>query len=381
MDPFEFHAPTKLVFAKDARKRVGQICSQFGRKVLLVTGKGSMRSLGFLDEMISVCQAAGCQVYLFDEVEPNPSVDTVDRGSEQVRTQDIEVILALGGGSAMDAAKAMGMVGKHGGGVWEYMKRVREVPGPILPLITITSTSGSGSHVTPFTVVINPMTHEKPGIGSPYLFPLVSLIDVEILRHQPAPVTAVTGVDVLTHAMESLFSRFASPMSDQCAWEAIRLVGLHLRAAVSNGDNLEARHQMSLADTYAGCAISNGGVTLGHALAHPVSGRFPEIAHGQALACVHVPFLRFMNQDCDEICRRIADMICPGTDDASLAFKTLMEEIGINPSLRRVSNGNLTEEMIEALVDNAMNTMTIPIQRSRTKVDKETLIELYRQAL
>jgi len=381
MRPFEYHAPTKLLFEREGRKKVGEICAQYGRRVMLVTGKGSMKSLGFLDEMVDICEQAGCEVVLFSGVEPNPSCTTVDKGADLVRSEGIEVILALGGGSTMDASKVIGLAGKYGGLAWEYMNKEREVPGPILPLIAVTSTSGTGSHVTQFAVILNPETFEKPGLGSEQLFPRVSVVDVDILMHQPTMVTAYTGVDVLTHAMESLFSKFRSPFSEACAWEAIRLVGRHLREAVSHGDDLEARNQMSIADTYAGWAISNGGVTIGHALAHPVSGRFPEIAHGHALACVHVPFLSFMQGQCGETCEQIALSISPGERDASKAFQNLLTDIGVDPSLRRAGSEPIGEEMIASLVENALSSMAVPIQRSEAEADKATLARLYKEAL
>jgi len=187
----------------------------------------------------------------------------------------------------MDAAKGIAISATHEGGLWKYCGIGEGNDGvltdKVLPIICITTTSGTGSHVTPWGVFINPDTNEKPGMGGEYLFPKVSIVDPLLIASMPARLTAATGFDVFAHALEAYTSRLSSPMTDMYAVEAIKLVGKFLVRAVKDGNDNEAREGMALADTLAGVSLSIAEVTLCHAMSHAVGG-IAKVHHGEALA-------------------------------------------------------------------------------------------------
>ncbi|MHA1216045.1 MAG: iron-containing alcohol dehydrogenase, partial [Candidatus Thorarchaeota archaeon] len=237
---------------------------------------------------------AGIKVQHFDGVVPNPTTDSVTAGAQVAKEFGADVILGVGGGSSMDTAKAIAVEASHPGSAWDYLWCSRKQPtAKTLPIVAVTTTSGTGSQVTPVAVVTNPAEKNKSAVVSRYIFARTAIIDPELMLSVPQHVTASTGFDVFAHAFESYLHVNASPYTDLLAVEAIRIVAEYLPRAVDDGSDIEAREAMAWADTLAGLCIANAGVTLPHGIGMTIGGYCPHVMHGEALAAVYPEFTRY----------------------------------------------------------------------------------------
>ena len=290
MSAFTFQLPTRVVFGRGELDHLGREAQGLGRRALVVTGASAMRKHGCLDRAEVSLREAGVEPVVFDGVPPNPTDAVVDQGAEVARRERCDLVIGLGGGSPMDAAKGIAVGATHEGGIWEYIRPTdggrRSVTSATLPIVCVPSTAGTGSEVTPFAVISNPDVVEKAALFDATIFPRVAVVDPELTFSAPPDVTAATGVDAFAHALESYVAVRAQPFSDALAREAIRLVGRFLPPLVRDGADEGARCQMVLASLLAGAALSNPGGGVMHALEHPITARFGEVSHGQGLAAV-----------------------------------------------------------------------------------------------
>jgi alcohol dehydrogenase len=291
---FEMVLRNRVVFGVGALDGVPElIVLAGGTRVFLVTDPG-VRAAGIVDPLADRLAAADLPTRIFDAVEPNPPASTVERGAAELREAGIEgtVVLAIGGGSAMDAAKAIDLRAVNDRAVWEL-----EYDGPDLipgrPIIAVPTTAGTGSEAHSFAVITHEEVGRKEYVGHPSLLPVVTVLDPALTVGLPPAVTAATGVDALTHSLESLLSRNPNPFAEAMALGVVRTVGTWLRRAVADGSDLEARSQMLVASHLAGVGQASGtGVGLVHALGHSIGTR-GRVAHGTALAAVLPEVLRF----------------------------------------------------------------------------------------
>jgi alcohol dehydrogenase class IV len=218
----------------------------------------------------------------------------VTAGARAAREFKADVLLGLGGGSSMDTAKAIAVEATHAGTAWDYLFfRENQPTEKTLPVVAVTTTSGTGSHVTQVAVVTNLPEKNKSALFHPVLYPRISIVDPELMLTMPGRVTASTGFDVFAHAFESYINPGGSPYTDLMAIEALTIVAKSLPAAVKNGRDLEARERMAWADTLAGLCIANSGVTLPHGIGMAIGGLYPHVSHGEALAVVYPAILRY----------------------------------------------------------------------------------------
>jgi alcohol dehydrogenase class IV len=286
MNDFTFFNPVRVLFGSGSFDQIGERAAGIGKHAMLVTGRSAARKSGLLDRATGLLEAAGVDVTVFDRIMPNPTDEIVDEGGEMARREGVDVIVALGGGSSMDAAKGIAIAATHEAPISEFL-RVQDKRTPTeatLPIICATTTSGTASEVTPFAVISTVSETMKSAIANDFIYPRVAIIDPELTITCPASVTANTGADVLAHAMEGYFSTAASPLTDLFAERAIYLVGRHLPRAVEACGDLQEREQMSFANLCAGYVLSNCGASVIHALEHPISAHYPEVAHGAGLA-------------------------------------------------------------------------------------------------
>jgi alcohol dehydrogenase len=264
-----------------------------GSRVFLVTDPGVLGS-GVIDRVLEVLAAASVETGLFTEVEPNPGASTVERGAAALRAFGLDgtVVVPVGGGSSMDTAKALDLRAANEGSVWEL-----EYDGPDLtpgrPVVAVPTTAGTGAETNSFGVITDEAAGRKGYIGHPSLLPVATILDPMLTVGLPAAATAATGIDAMTHSLESLLSANPNPFAEAMATSVIRTIGLYLRDAVADGRDLEARSQMLMASHLAGVGQASGtGVGLIHALGHALGtrGRLP---HGTALATVLPEVLRF----------------------------------------------------------------------------------------
>jgi len=295
MKEFETYIPTKLIFGAGSLIRLGSTVAEYGQKALIVTTGDDMKKFGILEKALMSLEQSGIDAVLFSDVEVNPKTYNVDAGVKVFNENSCDVAIGLGGGSAMDAAKAIAMVAMNGGSTMDYMPgnpRASENITRTFPVICVTTTAGTGSEATYFSVITNPITHEKPGIGTPCMMPAVSFIDPELMLSLPKGITAQTGVDVFFHAMEAFLNQHTTPYSDMVSLEAMQVVVKNLPLVLDRLDNLEARSQMAWANTLGGIAIVLSATCGLHAMGHSISG-VTDIAHGRALSSVAPTFMEY----------------------------------------------------------------------------------------
>lgn len=352
----KFVAP-EFVLGVGARRLTGRYVQNLGaRKVLVVTDPG-VQAAGWVSEVTAALQVVGCSYVVFDGVTPNPKDHEVMAGAEVYRQEQCDLIVAVGGGSPIDAAKGIGIVVANHQPILA-LAGVERVPQPGPPLICIPTTAGTGADVSQFAIILDTQQRVKMAILSKTLVPDAALVDAETTLTMDPALTAATGLDVLTHAIEAFVSTASSPITDLHALEAMRLVAAYLPIAVAEPHNLAARRQMMLASLHAGLAFSNASLGAVHALAHSLGGYLDQ-PHGECNALL-LPYVIELNFDAAvERYLRIGQAL--GLALAGLpiarqkqalvkAVKRLVETLGVKTSLRELG---VQREDLPALAERA----------------------------
>lgn len=294
MKPFRYYQPTELRFGRGRLEEVGEVVKRFGDRCLLVTtSRARSRLAPVYQQVHRLLDHAGIAVAHFDGVQPNPTTDLVHDGARMARDHRAAVVLGVGGGSAMDAAKAIAVEATHPGTAWDYLFFKQQPDSRTLPIVVVSTTSGTGSQVTQVSVLSNPHQRDKSAIYNDVIIPRAAIIDPDLMLTAPPRVTAATGFDAFAHSFESYLHPSASAYTDLMAMEAIRLAIKWLPAALRDGSDPEARERLAWADTLAGLCITAAGVTLPHGIGMAIGGLFPHVAHGEALAVVYPAVLRY----------------------------------------------------------------------------------------
>lgn len=292
MQAFVFSTTAQVIFKDGASGEMGPLArSRLGGRILFVTDPGLMKN-GLCERALQSLRAAGAAVILFDHVEPDPSLATVQRAVDLAKEADATGVIGFGGGSSLDVAKAAALLAGSGediDGAWG----VGNAKGPRLPLVLVPTTAGTGSEVTP-VAILTTGDSEKRGISSPVLLPDVAILDPQLTLGLPPHITAATGIDAMVHAIEAYTSKSANnnPLSRNLALQALRLLGANIERAVFHGTDTGARGAMLLGSMLAGQAFANSPVAAVHALAYPIGGIF-HVPHGLSNALVLPHVLRF----------------------------------------------------------------------------------------
>ena len=300
MKAFNYFQPTEIVFGSGRVKEIGHISRKFGTNCLLVTVAGFDAVTPLYSRVKQYLIEAGMLVTHFDGVIPNPTTDVVTAGAALAKKCGAEVVIGLGGGSSMDAAKAIAVEATHEGTAWDYLFYKKEPTEKTLPIIAVSTTSGTGSQTTPCSVITKSDVHDKSAIWHHNIFPKVAIVDPELMLTLPKNITAITGFDAFSHNFEAYISKNTNPYVESLALAAIKIIVEYLPIAVKDGSNIEAREALAWADTLGGISISSAGVTLPHGLGMQVGGHCPQIAHGQALAVIYPEFTRYTYQSAQE---------------------------------------------------------------------------------
>jgi alcohol dehydrogenase len=323
MPSFVFSIPTQIHFGPDISRQAGTVTKSLTASHEDATKTGALviidpgiKEAVWVKEILASLQESGVQYLTFDEVKPNPRDEDVHRAALVLKEKNIGAVVAIGGGSTIDTAKTAALLATHGGKVGDYAGWAK-VPGPVLPLVVIPTTAGSGSEATCWAVITDSHSHNKLAIGDRHLAPSVALVDPALTLSLPANLTAATGMDVLTHAIEAYLSALSSPMNDLLALEAIRLVAANLRQVVTKGNDLEAREAMMLASTLGGIVINNADVAGVHCLSESM-GSLYDAPHGLLNAILLPYFMVFWQKGCGERYAHIAEAfgVAPGPDEA-----------------------------------------------------------------
>ena len=333
MNSFDFITPGKIIFGPGKFKDTGTAVSELGEKALIVCDAWCA-STGLPGKLADILRNAGIENITYSGAIPNPTLNVINAGAKVAIDSACDFVIGLGGGSSMDTAKGIAVAATHEGSIWPYAMGEKDITADTLPIVAISTTSGTGSQCTCFAVISNPETRQKPGMGSPHILPRLAIVDPELMLSAPKQLTINTGFDVFCHAVEAYTSTAASDLSDIYAEKALTLIGQNMEKCFKEGDNLEARSGMALADTCAGIAICNGVVTLAHVMAHVISGHFCDIPHGDALYSIYRETLKFNSQTLTEKHKFIANAIDPGNDDVVSAFENFFGKFEFNNKLK-----------------------------------------------
>jgi len=290
VEEWKFYMPTKIRFGWGKFQEIRQVVDELkGKKIFLVTGRHFAKKHGILDKLSDFLK--GLTLVMFAEVEENPTIETVDRGAARCRESQCDLVMGLGGGSALDAGKAMAMLQKNPGSIREYLDQERICQAKGLPFIAVPTTSGTGSEVTPFTVITYPSKKAKPAIAPPENFPEVALVDPELTMSMPFEGAASTGLDALCQAVEGFWSTQGNPLTRSLAFRAVKLAMENLELACFKKDK-ESVTNMALASHLTGIEMSNIGNTSIHPLSYPITIDYG-VAHGFACAIFLPEVIRF----------------------------------------------------------------------------------------
>jgi alcohol dehydrogenase class IV len=293
---FEYQHAGEIIFGNGRISEVGSVVGQYGRRCLIVSGPkdGALRDLYPI--VGDLLEHLGLHWEHFDGVMPNPTVDQVSAGAIAAKQFKADVVLGIGGGSSLDAAKAIAVEATQEGSSWDYLYFERKPSNKTLPIVAVGTTAGSGSQVTQVAAITDPDSRNKSALADDYLIPRAAIVDPQLTLSAPCTVTAETGFDVFCHAFESILNPRSNAATELFAWEALRRVIRDLPTAVQQGGNLAARTSLAWADTLAGMSICRAGVVLPHGIAMAVGGMFPKTSHGTALATVYGACLDFTCQ-------------------------------------------------------------------------------------
>jgi alcohol dehydrogenase class IV len=387
MKSFNFHQSTKILFGRGRINELAEVVLSYGKKALLVTTPAAIPVLQQqYNKVKKVLADKGIEVAHYDGVIPNPTIETITAGAKMARSFGANVIIGLGGGSSMDSAKAISVEATHEGTSWDYLfyKTPQPDPAKLLPIIAVSTTSGTGSQVTQVAVVTNTTERDKSALYNNILYPQVSIIDPELMLSVPKFVTATTGFDVLCHAFESTINPGTGAYVDLLAWEAISIVAEYLPKILADLNSLGFREKMAWADTLAGLCIANAGVTLPHGMGMAIGGMYPNIAHGEALAIVYPAFTRFTWESAITQFSKLGRILNPelkSVTDSQAAENSVKE---VDKFLKKIGLWiSLQEKGVPEIEINALakQCMVLPDYKSNPRVATEDeMVELVKHS-
>lgn len=375
-------APRELISGCGQRKALGLVAKALGQRALVITDQRLATDTDFLT-MMDDLKSNGLTVHIESETLPDVPAETTVRVTDAVRDFAPDVVIGVGGGSCLDMAKCVALLLTHGGQPQDYYGELK-VPGPILPLIAIPTTAGTGSEVTPVAVLSDSSRSLKIGISSPYLIPTASICDPELTLTCPASLTAIAGSDALTHAIEA-FTAIRRPvtpgmtqqrvfigknaLSDHFALSAISLLWQGLEAAVTDGGNLTARAQVMLGATYAGLAFGVAGTAAAHAIQYPV-GAVTHTAHGAGVACLMPWVMRWNHPEIGAELEQMAVMMKLSDGSHVIpAVSALFARIGIPPTLAALG---LAEDQLDWVAEQSCGIERL-IQNNPRPIDRNDM--------
>ena len=382
---YQFKAPSVIVNGPGAAKEVGNFAKGLGKKALIVTDS-NLEKFGLPKEVRNSLETAGVPFAVYDKVVAEPTMSYTEEGLKVYKEAQADFVIAVGGGSPMDTAKSIAVLSTNTGKIGDFMG-ANKIPKPGVPLITIPTTAGTGSEVTPFTIITDTTRDVKMLIASPYIIPRVALVDPLMTLTMPQDITAATGLDALTHAIEAYVSVKSQPITDTLALQAIRVISANLRQAWSNGDNLEARTNMVMGALQAGLAFANSSVALVHGMARPIGAYF-HVRHGVSNATLLPTVIEFSVLGNPRRYAEIAEAMGEITEGLSLldaaylaaeAVKRLNDDLKV-PTLKGLGvEEKKFNSVVKQMAADAIASGS-PGNNPR-KATPEEIVELYKKAL
>ena len=382
MDSFSFTIPQNIKFGAGTLDLLPDLAKELGKSKGYIISGPHLNKIGMVAKCRKALKSAGMESECFTETEGNPSTDTVVKATEGFKKSKADFIVAFGGGSPLDVAKAVAVLATYGGNIVDY-EGAGKVMGPVVPMIAIPTTAGTGSEVTAFSVITDHSRNYKLTVVSNYLLPAYVILDPDLIATVPANTAAACGIDAMVHALEAYISKAASPFSDIFAREALRLIGGSIRDYVADRSNPAACESMMVGSLFAGIAFSHARLGNVHAMSHPVSAYF-DVPHGVANAIL-LPTVVDFNKDAADPEKyryiygcRSKDMgadINFTPDMLATEIRMLNYELGILPTL---SDIGVTSDKFEQMADDAMKSGNIQCNPQFTM--KNDILKLYEQA-
>ncbi len=386
---FQYHIPTKLLFGPGS---LGKLSKQTlpGKRALIVISNGkSTRENGYLSRVEESLQIAGAESLVFDEVMPNPSLENVAFGAALARKEGCDFVVGLGGGSSIDCAKAIAVMAVNEGSFWDYLyagtggrKKMAHDP---LPLVAIPTTAGTGTELDPWMVVTNEATQEKIGGGNIRCYPVLAVVDPELMTSLPPLLTAFQGFDALFHGVECYLAKIATPMSDLYAKAAVEAVAGSLARACSHGRDLESRERVAFGCSMAGIAMSLSGNGSQHAMEHALSAFHHNLPHGAGLIMLSRAYFTHLaghapqvEERLVELARLIGQANAREPMDFVQALTSLQEACGV--ASLSMSQYGVTAEELPRMAENARETMGMLFQNDRFNLSQGDCVSIYQAA-
>lgn len=385
MTTFTFNTTKSVICEPGSIKRLGSIVYEhIGKNVMLVTDMGLINA-GLLNFATDSLSEAGVDYCIFNDVVADPPASVVEAAIQQAKRENIDGVIGFGGGSSMDVAKLIALL-IGGGECLDDVYGVGQAKGKRLPLIQIPTTAGTGSEVTPISI-ITVGESEKKGVVAHQLLPDIALLDAELTTGLPASITAATGIDAMVHAIESYTSASANnnPVSRALSREALRLLGANIETAVKDGNNIQARSNMLLGAMLAGQAFANSPVAGVHALAYPIGGIF-HVPHGLSNALVLPPVMRFNSSVCSREYATLATDVFPElvsvselerTDEFIDRLQALSLDLGLQQTLREVG---IDESDLPILVSEATKQIRLLVNNPKA-LSEADILAIYKAVL
>lgn len=353
---FDYFMPTKVIFGRGRLKELALEDLPGSKALIVITNGQSMKRLGYLESVQKYLDEAGVDSIVFDKVLPNPVEEHVMEAAKLARDEGCDIVVGLGGGSAIDSAKSIAMMVNNPGTYWDYIKGNRQISEEVLPIIAIPTTAGTGTEADPWTVITNSATQEKVGYGSEFTFPYLSIVDPELMISVPSDLTAYQGMDAFFHSAEGYLANVAQPVSDMYALDSIRRITKFLPVAVKNGIDLQAREELAWASTQAGMVESTSCCISEHSMEHALSALYPKLPHGAGLVALSVSYFSYLlKKDREKVAVRYMEMARAmgekgnSPEEFVQALKKLIENIGLGEL--KLSDWGIKKEDAEKLAD------------------------------
>ncbi len=388
---FNYFIPTRILFGAGTLEKLGS-AQLPGKKALIVISAGkSMRQNGYLDRVTGLLEKQNVSYVIFDKILPNPVKSHVMEAAELAKKEGCDFIIGLGGGSSIDSAKSIAVMAKNPGDYWDYIGSGSGKGKPVtygaLPVVAITTTAGTGTEADPWTVITKEDTHEKIGFGNDHTFPVLSIVDPELMLTVPPDLTAYQGFDALFHSVEGYIATVANPVGDALALKSIELIAKYLPAAIKNGKDMEARSQVALANTLAGMVESLSSCTSEHSMEHALSAYHPNIAHGAGLIMLSEAYHSFFMEKSPE---RYADMARAmgekldglSSKEKAAAFVNALVKLqkACGVDTLKMSSFGVKPDEIPALAENAWHAMGGLFKVDPYKLSMDETVQIMKNA-